>query len=168
MSKVSDEELNVATWKIPSPLGIIGSGSENSYNGMTASWITQINMNPLLIAVGIDNKSVTHKLMSDSDYFTINLFSEKYTKVFVKFSKPAVHTEGFLNKEPITLTENNVPIFDNALVWFELRKKNVHDYGTHTLYVGEVVDCKTIETDERIAYMGDTRMKYGGVPRGGH
>ena len=38
MSKVSDEELNVATWKIPSPLGIIGSGSENSYNGMTASW----------------------------------------------------------------------------------------------------------------------------------
>ena len=87
MSKVSDEELNVATWKIPSPLGIIGSGSESSYNGMTASWITQINMNPLLIAVGIDNKSVTHKLMSDSEYFTINLFSEKYTKVFVKFSK---------------------------------------------------------------------------------
>jgi len=22
--------------------------------------------------------------------------------------------------------------------------------------------------DERVAYMGDTRMKYGGVPRGGH
>ena len=166
MTNISNEELNVATWKIPSPLGIIGSGADVEYNGMTASWITQINMNPLLIAVGIDNKSVTHKLMSDSEYFTINLFSEKYTKVFVKFSKPAVHTEGFLNKEPITLTENNVPIFDNALVWFELRKKNVHDYGTHTLYVGEVVDCKTMETDERIAYMGDTRMKYGGVPRG--
>ena len=44
---------------------------------MTASWITQINMNPLLITVGIDNKSVTHKLMSDSEYFTINLFSGK-------------------------------------------------------------------------------------------
>jgi len=26
----------------------------------------------------------------------------------------------------------------------------------------------TIETEERVAYMGDTRMKYGGVPRGGH
>ena len=74
MSEISNEELNVATWKIPSPLGIIGSGAGDDYNGMTASWITQINMDPLLIAVGIDNKSVTHDLMTRSDYFTINLF----------------------------------------------------------------------------------------------
>ena len=87
MSEISNEELNVATWKIPSPLGIIGSGAGDDYNGMTASWITQINMDPLLIAVGIDNKSVTHDLMTRSDYFTINLFSKSYTKVFVKFSK---------------------------------------------------------------------------------
>ena len=106
--------------------------------------------------------------MSASEYFSLNLFSENYTKVFVKFSKPAEYKEGFLNEEPITLTENNMPIFDNAIVWFEMRKKDTHDLGTHTLYIGEVTDCKTIETEERVAYMGDTRMKYGGVPRGGH
>ena len=106
--------------------------------------------------------------MTQSNFFTINLFSENYTKVFVKFSKPAIYSEGFLNKEPITLSNNNVPIFNNELVWFELSKKEVHNYGTHSLYIGEVVDCKTVDSDERIAYMGDTRMKYGGVPRGGH
>ena len=26
----------------------------------------------------------------------------------------------------------------------------------------------TLNPDDRVAYMGDTRMKYGGVPRGGH
>ena len=97
-----------------------------------------------------------------------NLPEVPITKVFVKFSKPAEYKEGFLNEEPITLTENNMPIFDNAIVWFELRKKETHDLGTHTLYIGEVSDCKTIETEERVAYVGDTRMKYGGVPRGGH
>ena len=168
MTSVSNEDLNVATWKIPSPLAIIGSGSQGEYNGMTASWITQINMDPLLIAVGIDNKSFTHQLMTKNDFFSINLFSSNYTKVFVKFPKPAVYSEGYLNKEPITLTQNNIPIFDNAIVWFELRKENVEDFGTHSLYLGKVVDCKTIETEERVAYMGDTRMKYGGVPRGGH
>ena len=168
MTSVSNEDLNVATWKIPSPLAIIGSGSQGEYNGMTASWITQINMDPLLIAVGVDNKSFTHQLMTKNAFFSINLFSSNYTKVFVKFSKPAVYSEGYLNKEPITLTQNNIPIFDNAIVWFELRKENVEDFGTHSLYLGKVVDCKTIETEERVAYMGDTRMKYGGVPRGGH
>ena len=123
MPNPTNEELNVATWKIPNALGIIGSSANNEFNGMTASWITQVSMEPLLIAVGIDNKSITHGLMSASEYFSLNLFSENYTKVFVKFSKPAEYKEGFLNEEPITLTENNMPIFDNAIVWFEMRKK---------------------------------------------
>ena len=51
MSKPTNEELNVATWKIPNALGIIGSSANNEFNGMTASWITQVSMEPLLIAV---------------------------------------------------------------------------------------------------------------------
>ena len=76
--------------------------------------------------------------------------------------------EGFLNKEPITLTKNSVPIFDNATVWFELKTNQKINLGTHTFFIGEILDCKTLNPDERVAYMGDTRMKYGGVPRGGH
>ena len=123
MNELTPENINVATWKIPSPLGIIGSHANGEFNGMTASWITQVSMDPPLIGVGIDNKSVTFNLMNQSDFFTINMFSPEYTKVFVKFSKPAEYSEGYLNKEPITLTENSVPIFDNATVWLELKTK---------------------------------------------
>ena len=66
MTEISSEEINVSTWKIPSPLGIIGSHSEGQFNGMTASWITQVSMEPALIGVGIDNKSVTFNLMNSS------------------------------------------------------------------------------------------------------
>ena len=168
MSDLNPEDINVSTWKIPSPLGIIGSHADGEFNGMTASWITQVSMEPALIGVGIDNKSVTFKLMNQSEYFTLNMFSPDYTKVFVKFSKPAEYTEGFLNKEPIFLTKNNVPIFQNATVWFELKTTQKIDFGTHTFFLGEIIDCKTLNPEDRVAYMGDTRMKYGGVPRGGH
>jgi len=168
MTNVNNEDINVSTWKIPSPLGIIGSHSNGEFNGMTASWITQVSMEPALIGVGIDNKSVTFRLMDQSEFFTINMFSPEYTKVFVKFSKPAEYTEGFLNQEPITLTANSVPIFENARVWFELKTTQKINLGTHTFFIGEITDCKTINPEERVAYMGDTRMKYGGVPRGGH
>ncbi len=89
MNELTPENINVATWKIPSPLGIIGSHANGEFNGMTASWITQVSMDPPLIGVGIDNKSVTFNLMNQSEFFTINMFSPEYTKVFVKFSKPA-------------------------------------------------------------------------------
>lgn len=168
MSDLTPEDINVSTWKIPSPLAIIGSQAEGEFNGMTASWLTQVSMDPALIGVGIDNKSVTYKLMNSSDFFTVNLFSPEYTKVFVKFSKPAEYIEGFLNKEPIKLTKNSVPIFENASVWFELETTEKINFGTHTFFVGKIIDCNTDNPEERAAYMGDTRMKYGGVPRGGH
>ena len=56
MTEVTNEDINVSTWKIPSPLGIIGSHAEGEFNGMTASWITQVSMEPALIGVGIASK----------------------------------------------------------------------------------------------------------------
>ena len=43
MDDLTPESINVATWKIPSPLGIIGSHANGEFNGMTASWITQVS-----------------------------------------------------------------------------------------------------------------------------
>jgi flavin reductase (DIM6/NTAB) family NADH-FMN oxidoreductase RutF len=42
------------------------------------------------------------------------------------------------------------------------------DFGTHTLFVGEVVDAGVNDDEQRAAAMSDTRMKYGGVKRGGY
>ena len=36
MTELSPENINVSTWKIPSPLGIIGSHANGEFNGMTA------------------------------------------------------------------------------------------------------------------------------------
>ena len=42
------------------------------------------------------------------------------------------------------------------------------DMGTHTLFVGEVVDAGVNDDERRAAAISDTKMKYGGVKRGGH
>ena len=84
-----DELLNRVTWKIPNALALIGSRAGDEWNGMTASWITQLSMEPVLIGVGIDNTAVTHRLVTAGGSFTVNLWSADDTKVFVKFSKPA-------------------------------------------------------------------------------
>ena len=39
------------------------------------------------------------------------------------------------------------------------------DLGTHTLFVGELVDAGIKDDTARAASMSDTRMKYGGVKR---
>jgi flavin reductase (DIM6/NTAB) family NADH-FMN oxidoreductase RutF len=135
---------------------------------MTASWITQVSMEPVLIGVGIDNKAVTHRLITASGVFSVNLWSPDDTKVFVKFSKPAVREGEALNGRPVRLGRAGAPIFEEAVTWMECEVRNSIDFGTHTFFVGEIVDAGVSENEERAASISDTRMKYGGVKRGGH
>lgn len=165
---MDSETVNKATWKIPNVLALIGSASGDEWNGMTASWVTQLSMEPVLIGVGVDNSAVTHRLIAESGVFSVNLWSSDDTRVFVKFSKPATRENGTLNGRPVHPGITGAPVFDEAIAWIECEVRQSHNLGTHTLYIGEVVDAAVVDEEQRAAAMSDTRMKYGGVKRGGH
>lgn len=164
-----DELINQVTWKIPNALALVGSRSGDEWNAMTTSWITQVSMEPVLVGIGVDNSSVTHRLISSGAAFSINLWSVSDTKTFVKFSKPARKEGAALNGRPIREGITGAPVFEEAIAWLELAWHSSHDFGTHTFFVGEVVAAGIDpEYEGRAAAMSDTRMKYGGVKRGGH
>ena len=165
----ADELINQVTWKIPNALALVGSRSGNEWNAMTTSWITQVSMEPVLIGIAVDNSSVTHRLISEGSSFSINLWSAADTKTFVKFSKPAKKEGDALNGRRVREGITGVPIFEEAVVWMELTVNSSTDYGTHTFFVGEIIDADLDpEYEGPVAAMSDTRMKYGGVKRGGH
>jgi flavin reductase (DIM6/NTAB) family NADH-FMN oxidoreductase RutF len=167
---IDDELINRVTWKIPNALALVGSRAGDERNGMTTSWITQLAMSPVLIGVGVDNKAVTRRLIADGGSFTVNLWDAEDTRPFVKFSKPAAYDpEGStLNGRPVRDGVTGAPIFDEAIAWLDCEVRHTHDLGSHTLFIGELVDAGITDDDKRAASMADTRMKYGGVVRGGH
>ena len=164
------ETVNAVTWSIPNALCLIGSRHGDEWNGMTQSWVTQVSMEPVLIAISVDRKAVTNRLIRDGRAFSVNLWDREDTRVFRKFSTPAEKDGQMLNGRPVRTGLTGVPIFDEAVAWLECRVTQVLDVGTHDLFLGEVVDVGFGEggRDAEVARMEDTRMKYGGVRRGGH
>ena len=162
---VDDELLNRVTWKIANALAIVGSRSGDVRNGMTQSWITQLSMEPVLIGIGVDNTAVTHRLIAEGGSFTLNLWDADDTKVFVKFSKPATYEDGALNGRAVREATTGAPVFEDAIAWMDCEVRHSLDLGSHTLFVGEVVDAGIRDDEARAAAMSDTRMKYGGVKR---
>ena len=160
-----DELLNRVTWKIPNALALVGSRAGDERNAMTTSWITQLSMEPVLVGVGVDNDAVTHRLISDGGSFTVNLWDSADTRVFVKFSKPATDDGSSLNGRAVRAATTGAPVFDEALAWLDCEVRHQLDLGSHTLFVGEVVDAGVNDDEARPASMDDTRMKYGGVKR---
>ncbi len=168
---ITDELLNRALWRIPNVLCLIGSRAGDEWNAMTASWVTQVAMEPVLIGVSVDVKAVTHRLIVDGKRFTVNLWDREDTRPFVKFSKPARKQGMELNGYPIREGLTGAPIMADAVVWFDCTLWDSIDCGTHTVFLGEVQEAGFAATegdDPLVARMEDTRMKYGGVKRGGH
>ncbi len=162
---LDDALINKITWKIPNALALVGSAHDGERNGMTTSWITQLSMEPVLIGIGVDNTAVTHRLISASGAFTVNLWDSDDTRVFVKFSKPALDDGTTLNGRPVGTATTGAPVFEEALAWMDCEVRHTLDLGTHTLFVGEMVDGALSDEEPRAAAMSDTRMKYGGVKR---
>lgn len=162
---LDDALVNKVTWKLPNALVLVGSRSGDERNAMTTSWVTQLAMEPVLIGIGVDNSAVTHRLITSGGSFTVNLWDAADTKVFVKFSKPAVDDGATLNGRPVRAATTGAPVFDEALAWLDCAVRHTLDLGSHTLFVGEVVDLGLRDDEARAAAMSDTRMKYGGVKR---
>jgi flavin reductase (DIM6/NTAB) family NADH-FMN oxidoreductase RutF len=167
---MSDETVNKVMWAIPNVLCLVGSRSGDEWNGMTASWVTQVAMEPVLLAVSVDANAVTHRLIVEGEAFTINLWDRDDTRTFVKFSKPAEREGNALNGRPVRLGETGAPIFEEAIAFVDCRLWKTVDCGSHSIFIGEIVDCgfQNEGEDKAIARIEDTRMKYGGVLREGH
>jgi flavin reductase (DIM6/NTAB) family NADH-FMN oxidoreductase RutF len=163
----ADETVNRVLWTIPNVLCLIGSSAGDEVNAMTASWVTQLAMEPVIVGASVDAASVTHRLIEASGAFSVNLWDRADTRVFVKFSKPAVHEAGMLNGRAIRFGTTGVPIFEEALAFIECSVTRTIPLGSHTLFAGEVVDCGFQGDESRQpARIEDTRMHYGGVLRG--
>ena len=85
--------------------------------------------------------------------------------MFVKFSKPATDDGATLNGRPVRAATTGAPVFEEAIAWMDCEVRQAHDLGSHTLFVGEVVDAGIRDAEAVAAAMRDTRMKYGGVKR---
>jgi flavin reductase (DIM6/NTAB) family NADH-FMN oxidoreductase RutF len=166
----SDETLNKVMWSIPNVLCLVGSRSGDEWNGMTQSWVTQVSMEPVLVAISVDRSALTHRLITESQVFSVNLWDRGDTRPFVKFSKPATYENGELNGQSVWEGETGAPVFSNAIAYAECTVWGSTDVGTHTVFFGEVVNggFQGVGSDADVARMEDTRMKYGGVRRGGH
>jgi flavin reductase (DIM6/NTAB) family NADH-FMN oxidoreductase RutF len=166
MAMLDERLVNGVMWLIPNALVLVGAHAGEEWNAMTTSWISQVSMEPVSVAVSIDKAAYTHKLVMDGGFFSVNLWSPDDTRVFVKFSKPATREGMELNGRRFREGETGAPIFEEAIAWFEVEVARTVDVGTHTLFIGEVVGVgRDPEYQGRAAGIDDTRMKYGGVKR---
>ena len=147
-------------------LYVLGSRSGERRNLMTINWAMQVSVQPKHLAVSVEASAVTHRLIADGGCFALSLLSREQRAEVRKFVKPAVEEPGAgtLNGMAFREAVTGAPIPEIALAWLDCEVRQHLDVGSHTLFVGEVVDAGFAEgaEDTPVLRMEDTRMSYGG------
>jgi len=153
-------------WKLPTGLYLLGTRAGERRNLMTLNWVMQVSKDPKHVAVSVETTAFSHGLIVEGGCFSVVLVARDSKEVVRKFVKPAEHdpTEhtlaGYVYKDGLS----GAPIPDLAIGYLDCGLRHSLDLGTHSLFVGEVLDAGFAPGGEEIPVlrMEDTRMSYGG------
>jgi flavin reductase (DIM6/NTAB) family NADH-FMN oxidoreductase RutF len=150
---------------MPSGLYIVGSRAGERRNSMTCNWVTQLGFDPKLVGVSVEKEAVTHELVSEGGVFALNIVDREDRAIVRKFTKPVeVDIEArTLNGFPFHDGVSGAPVLDQAVAYVDCELHSSTDVGSHTLFIGEIVDAAFQKDEETpVLRMEDTRMSYGG------
>lgn len=156
-----------ALYLISYGLYLVGSKKGDKLNAQVANSVIQVCSEPVKLALAINKNNYTHELISDSKAFTVSILSKDTPLSFIgDFGFKCGRDVDKLNSVNYRLSPNNLPIvMDNALGYFEAKLINQVDVGTHTLFVGELVDADIIKEGEPMTYAYYQQVKRGTTPK---
>ncbi|MGA9755415.1 MAG: flavin reductase family protein [Desulfobaccales bacterium] len=113
-------------------------------NGMTAAWVSQVSLNPLLVMVSIAPPRYSHTLIKESGIFAINVLTSEQVDLAKRFGyKSGRKIDKFAGLDWVPAS-SGAPVLPQAYAYLDLKLVYTYAAGDHTLFVGEAVEAKIL------------------------
>ncbi|MFH0889346.1 MAG: flavin reductase [Planctomycetota bacterium] len=164
---------NKALYKIGYGMYIISSkngnqsdGKVGKFNGQVANTVFQLTSEPPTIAISINKKNLTYEYINESKVFTVSILNKATPMEFIgTFGfKSGRDIDKFKDVKYKVGTTGAPVVLDNTLGYLEAEVINSMDCGTHTVFVGKIVDADIINETEPMTYDYYHEAKRGKAP----
>jgi flavin reductase (DIM6/NTAB) family NADH-FMN oxidoreductase RutF/rubredoxin len=156
-----------ALFKIGYGLYVVSSTDGKRFNGQIANALAQVTAEPIEVAVSINKQNLTHEFIIKSRVFAVSVLSIDTPLSFIgrfgfRSGREFDKFEGAAYKTGAT----GVPVvLDNAVAYFEVEVFDELDLGTHTVFVGKVVEAELLNDGEPMTYAYYHAVKGGKTPK---
>ena len=156
-----------ALHKISYGLYVVTSGQDGKFNGQIANSMFQVTANPATVAISINKENYTHGLIELSRKFVVSILAQSAPmKLIGLFGFKSGRDVNKLQNIKTKTGTTNVPIvLENAVAYIEAELEKELDCGTHTIFVGNVVDGDVISDEEPMTYAYYQQVKGGKSPK---
>ena len=121
---------------------------------MTANAFVSVSLDPPLVLVSLDNRSVMHRILPGIGRYGISVLSEQQEKLSNHFAGRTV--EGLHIR---FVERRGIPLLEGAVAYFVVQLIDAHPAGDHTLYIGRVEHFESRDDKPLLFYAG----RYGRI-----
>jgi flavin reductase (DIM6/NTAB) family NADH-FMN oxidoreductase RutF len=156
-----------ALQKISYGVYVVCSIDGDKMNGQIANTVIQVASEPPTIAVSINKNNLTHEYIKKSRVFTASVLCQDTPLSFIgnfgfKSGKDINKFEGINYK----IGTSGAPVVtDHATAYMEIKVDKEIDVGTHTMFVGELVDADVLTEEVCMTYEYYHQVKRGTTPK---
>ena len=157
-----------ALYTITYGLYVVTSSWDGRLNGQIVNTVFQVTSKPPKLAVCLNKENLTHEFVKKSGVFGVSVLRRETPFTFIGLFgfRSGRDVNKFAQVKSYELGKLGVPIVtENALSVFELKVTESLDVGTHTIFVGEVVDSKMVSQGEPLTYDYYRKVKGGKAPK---
>jgi flavin reductase (DIM6/NTAB) family NADH-FMN oxidoreductase RutF/rubredoxin len=156
-----------ALYKLTYGLHIIGSFKGDKVNAQIANTVIQITSEPATVAVSINKKNLTHEYIQSSGVFSASIITQDAPLSFIgqfgfKTGREADKLAGATYKKGVA----GAPVvLDNCNAYLEAKVLQSVDAGTHTIFIGQLVEAEVLSEAPSMTYEYYQQVKRGTTPK---
>jgi len=157
-----------AFYKLSYGLYVITSGEKGKFNGQIANTVFQVTSEPPTVAVSINKQNYTHGYIRSSRRFAVSILEEATPMTMIgRFGFKCGRDIDKFDGIQVKTGKTGVPIVtDHTVAFIEAEVIGELDCGTHTLFLGKVVECDILDsTAEPMTYAYYHKIKGGKSPK---
>ncbi len=156
-----------ALHKISYGVYVICSRKGDRFNGQIANTACQLTAEPPRVAVCIHKENLTHQFIEESGVFTVSILSEQTPmRLIGHFGfKSGRDIDKFKDTNYRVGTTGAPIVLENTIGYLEAEVIDSMDVGTHTMFVGKVVEAEIVTDSEPMTYAYYHRVKGGRSPK---
>lgn len=161
MSKI---KFKPAAMLNPVPAVMVSCGESDEKNIITVAWTGIVNSQPPMTYVSVRKERFSHHIIKESGEFVINLVTEDLafaTDYCGVKSGRDVDKFKEMKLTPVRGEKVNCPAIEESPVNIECRVREIHEYGSHDMFVADIVNVKV--NDELLDEKGRIRLDLAGL-----
>ena len=127
----------------------VTTGRFGDRHGILATAVSSLSFQPPSLLVCINRAASLHEPLACADTFCVNVLglgSREIAEVFEKARGEARFAVGDWREE------HGVPVLASAQSYFICRTAHRHQFGTHTIFIGELIDARHHEDAAPLTY----------------